>query len=144
MKRLVIIAMLCLAATAAHAADRVVDRPLAELLASDEARNVGIDGSVKFYLAGQKTPKVLSRLGEDVSNKKTNSVGKSPEKACDWAMLSVLKAFQESAKAKGANAVVDMVSYYQKNESRSDATFQCHDGNIATGVAMKGVYAKVK
>ncbi len=146
MKRVIIAGLLALSAAApqAIAADRVVNLPLQELLDSPEAKSAGIDGSVRFYLAGQKTPAVLSRLGEDVSNKKTNSVGKSPETACRWVMLSVLKAFQESAKSRGANAVVDFTSYYKRNEVRSATDFECHDGNITTGVAMKGTYAKVK
>lgn len=144
MKRIVVAAMLCLSAAVANAADRRIELPLAELLASDEAKNAGIDGSVKFFLAGAKTPKIVSRLGEDVSNKKTNSVGKSPEEACRRVMLSVLIAFQNSAKARGANAVVDFTSYYQKNEFKSATAFECHDGNVTTGVAMKGTYAKIK
>lgn len=146
MKRVVIASMLALSAVApqAFAADRVVDLPLQELLDSPEAKSAGIDGSVRFYLAGQKTPAIASRMGESVSNKKTNGVGKSDEEACRWVMLSVLKAFQESAKAKGANAVVDMVSYYKKVEARSATTYQCHAGNIMSGIAMKGTYAKIK
>ena len=146
MKRVVIASLLAMmvAAPQAIAADRVVELPLQDLLASQEAKDAGIDGSVRFYLAGQKSPAVASRMGEGVSNKKTNSVGKSPEEACRWVMLSVLRAFQDSAKAKGANAVVDFVSYYKKNEVRSATNYECHDGNITTGVAMKGTYAKVK
>ncbi|MFT3761455.1 MAG: excinuclease ATPase subunit [Pseudoxanthomonas sp.] len=146
MKRAIVAGLLTLlvAAPQASAADRVVDLPLQELLDSPQAKEAGIDGSVRFYLAGQKTPAVLSRMSEDVSNKKTNGVGKSDEEACRWVMLSVLKAFQESAKARGANAVVDLVSYYKKNESRSATTYRCHAGNIVTGIAMKGAYAKVK
>ncbi len=146
MKPVAIISLLALSAIAsqAFAADRVVDLPLQELLDSPQAKEAGVDGSVRFYLAGQKTPAVLSRMSEGVSNKKTNGVGKSDEEACRWVMLSVLKAFQESAKARGANAVVDFVSYYKKNEARSATTYQCHAGNIVTGIAMKGTYAVVK
>ena len=60
---------------------------------------------VRFYLAVQKTPKVLQRLSSDVSNRKTNGFGKADEEGCRWATLSVLIAFQEKAKSLGANAV---------------------------------------
>lgn len=146
MKRAVVAGLLTLlvAAPQVSAADRVIQLPLQELLDSPEAKNAGIDGSVRFYLTGQKPPAVASRMGEGVSNKKTNGVGKSDEEACRWVMLSVLKAFQESAKAKGANAVIDFASYYKKNEVRSATSYECHAGNIVTGIAMKGTYAVVK
>ncbi len=104
----------------------------------------GIDGSVRFYLAGQKTPAVVSRMGEGVSNKKTNAVGKSDVESCRWVALSVLKAFQDSARQRGANAVIDIVSYYKKIEMRSATNYECHAGNVVSGVALKGTYAKVK
>ena len=146
MKRLIATALLTLSFTAPHAmaADTRVELSLQDLIASPEARAAGIDGSVRFYLAGQKTPAVASRMGEGVSNKKTNGVGKSDEESCRWVALSVLKAFQDSAKARGANAVVDVVSYYKKNEFRSATHYECYAGNIMSGVALKGTCAKVK
>ena len=102
-----------------------------------------LDGSVKFYLTGQSTPKILKKMEEDVTNKKTNGVGKSNVESCKWAMLSALIAFQESAKARGANAVVDISSYYKKVEYKSTSQYECHVGNIMSGVALKGSYAKL-
>ena len=128
--------------TAALARDTVLHIPLADVLAMPEAKEQ-LDGSVKFYLAGQKTPKVLKTMGEDVSNKKTNGVGKSDEFGCKWAALSALVAFQKSAKAEGANAVVDLVSYYKKDVSKSDSSIECHAGAFVIGVTLKGRYAKV-
>lgn len=146
MKRLLTasLAALLFAAPQAFAADTRLELPLQELLDSPQARAAGIDGSVRFYLAGQKMPAVASRMGEGVSNKKTNGVGKSDEESCRWVALSVLKAFQDSAKARGANAVVDVVSYYKKNEFRSATNYECYAGNIVSGVTLKGTYAKVK
>ncbi|MFC4160474.1 excinuclease ATPase subunit [Chitinimonas lacunae] len=126
----------------ALARDTVLHIPLAAVLEMPEAKEK-LDGSVKFFLAGQKTPKVLQKLGEDVSNPKTNGMGKSDEFGCKWAALSALINFQESAKRNGANAVVDIVSYYKKNETKSDTTFECHAGTFVIGVALKGQYAKI-
>ena len=135
---------LALVTASAQARETRVEGAFQELVNSPEAKQVGIDGSVRFYLAGQKTPRVLSRMGEDVSNKKTNAANKSDSEACRWVTLSVLKAFQDSAKARGANAVVDMVSYYKKNEFKSAQNYECYAGAIMAGMAMKGTYAKVK
>lgn len=135
-------ALLALASTA-QARETRVEQSLHELVNSAEARNVGIDGSVKFYLAGEKVS-VLQRLGEDVTNKKTNAANKSDADACRWVALSALRALQDGAKSRGANAVVDIVSYYKKNEFKSTTNYECYAGAILAGVALKGTYAKVK
>lgn len=129
-------------ATPAAARDTKYMLPFKDVLELPEAKEK-LDGSVKFYLAGEKTPKVLNKMESDVSNKKTNGVGKSDEVACQWAALSVLVAFQDKAKSLGANAVVDMASYYRKNEVADAHDFECHAGAVVVGVAMKGTYAKV-
>ncbi|GGD53047.1 excinuclease ATPase subunit [Pseudoxanthomonas indica] len=136
--------VIALASTTAQARETRVEGSFEELVNSPEAKKAGIDGSVRFYLAGQKTPAVQSRMGEDVSNKKTNAANKSDAEACRWVTLSVLKAFQDSAKSRGANAVIDMVSYYKKNEFKSAQNYECYAGAIMAGTAMKGTYAKIK
>jgi len=145
MNRISVLAATVLMAAAfqAHAADKRLELPLQELVNSQQARDAGIDGSVRFYLAGQPHPAVSARLGEDVSNKKTNGVGKSDVESCRWVTLSVLKAFQDTAKSMGANAVIDITSYFKKNEFRSATNYECHAGKIMSGVALKGTYAKV-
>jgi len=145
MRRFALIAATALLAMAstAQARETRVEQSLHELVNSAEARNVGIDGSVKFYLAGEKAS-VVERLGEDVTNKKTNAANKSDAEACRWVALSALRALQDGARSRGANAVVDIVSYYKKNEFKSSTNYECYAGAILAGVALKGTYAKVK
>lgn len=142
-KTLIIALAALLAAPVAHARETRVELPLQELVGSADAKAAGIDGSVRFYLAGQKTPRVASRMGDDVTNKKTNAANKSDEQACRWVALSALKALQDGARSRGANAVVDIVSYYKKNEFKSASHYECYAGTILAGVALKGTYAKV-
>ena len=47
------------------------------------------------------------------------------------------------AKQLGANAVVNIVSYYQKNVMSSPTEFECHAGNIIAGVALRGEFVKI-
>lgn len=102
-----------------------------------------IDGSVKFYLAG-KTPAGVKIIDSNViTNKKTNAFGKSDDAACDWVLRSALIALQDAAKAKGANAVVDVVSYYKSNETKSSTSYECHAGAVMAGVALKAKLAKI-
>lgn len=117
--------------------------PLQEVIDSPMAKQEGLDGSVRFYLAGQAHPRVLQSMSEDVTNKKTNGVNKSDQEACRWVALSALLQLQNTAKSLGANAVIDIVSYYRKNEFSSPTDYECHSGAIMSGVALKGRYAKI-
>lgn len=128
--------------SAAQARDTEYMLSFAELLASPEVKEK-LDPSIAIYVAGQPTPKVSKRLGSDVSNRKTNGVGKDDQTGCRWAALSALLAFQEKAKQLGANAVVDVASYYKKQSTRNPAEYECHAGAVIIGVALKASYATV-
>jgi hypothetical protein len=143
MKRTLALSLLaCTLAVPAFARDTELKLPFEDVLQMPEAKEK-LDGSVKFYLAGQKTPRILEKKGEDISNKKTNGVGKDDEVACRWAVLSALVAFQDKAKSLGANAVVDIVSYYKRNTFSSPTEYECHAGGMIVGIALKGTYAKI-
>ncbi len=109
-----------------------------------EATNAGrLDGSVKFYLGA--TPRGASIVTKGVTtSKKTNAFGKKDEVACNWALQSALIQLQNSAKAAGANAVVNLVSNYNHNVYKNSENYECHAGGIMAGVALKGDYAKVR
>lgn len=126
----------------AFARDTVLHIPLSDVLELPEAKSK-LDPSFRFYLAGQNTPKVIKRFATDVSNPKTNGFGKSDDFGCKWAALTALINLQESAKRHGANAVVDIVSYYKKAEYKDATNFECHAGAIIIGVALRGTYAQV-
>lgn len=143
MKKTLMLALLAaVMAAPAMARDTELKLPLADVLEMPEAKSK-LDGSVAFYLAGQKTPKVLEKKGEDSTSKKTNGFNKDDVTACKWAALSALVAFQDKAKRVGANAVIDIVSNYKHDTSSSSTEFECHAGNVVVGVALKGTYAKV-
>ena len=144
MHRLALTILAALAvATPATARDTMSEMPLQEVVDSPMAKAEGLDGSVKFYLAGQPHPRVLQSMSEDVSNKKTNGANKSDADACRWVAISVLLAFQEKAKSLGANAVIDIKSYYKKDEVSDPVNYRCHSGMLMSGVALKGRFAKI-
>lgn len=142
-KHLMLAAALLACSVVAQARDTVLHLPLADVLEMPEAKEK-LDPNFRFFLAGQETPKVVKRLSTDVSNPKTNGVGKSDEFGCKWAALSALISLQNSAKREGANAVIDIVSYYKKVEHKSSTHFECHAGAIIIGVALRGTYAQVE
>ena len=116
--------------------------PIAVALAVKDAQDK-LDGSIKFYFGNQVTPKILTKLGSDMSNRKTNAFGKSDEKACNWVFLSAMVALEKRAQQLGANAVVNIVSYYDRIVMSSPTEFECHAGAIIAGVVLKGDFVKL-
>ena len=107
-----------------------------DALNSPEAKEI-VDPSVKLYF-GKSAP---GKAGV-VSNKKTNAANKTDEKSCQWAFLSTVKQFQDRAKSQGASKVGNIVSYYKKNTFQSTTQYECHAGNLMSGVALKGDIVK--
>jgi uncharacterized protein YbjQ (UPF0145 family) len=128
--------------TPASARDTKYLLPIAAALETKEAKEK-LDGSVKFYFGNQETPKVLTKLSTDITNQKTNAVGRSDEKACNWVFLSAMIQLEKRAKQLGANAVVNIVSYYKKDVMSSATEFECHAGAVIAGVALKGDFVKI-
>ena len=126
----------------AYARDTKHLLPIATALEVKEAKDK-LDGSVRFFFGNQDTPKILTKLGTDVTNQKTNAVGKSDEKACNWVFLSAMIQLDKRAKQLGANAVVNIVSYYQKNVMSSPTEFECHAGAVIAGLALRGEFVKI-
>lgn len=147
MKKLLITIAVSAAAMAAIAPAQARDTkhmlPIADAMAANDARN-RLGDTVQFYFGDQKTPAILERLGSDKTSQKTNSFGKSAQTACNWAFLSAMLRLQERARELGANAVVNIVSNYKNVESSSATEFECHDGAMMTGVALKGEFVKLK
>jgi uncharacterized protein YbjQ (UPF0145 family) len=117
--------------------------PIAAALEVKDAQDK-LDGSIKFFFGNQETPKVVTKLGSDISNRKTNAFGKSDEKACNWAFLSAMVALEKRAQQLGANAVVNIVSYYDRKVMSSTTEFECHAGAIIAGVVLKGDFVKIE
>ena len=132
-----------MAAAAAHARDSEYKLKIDEVMQrADFKDKLGSD--VRFYFGDAKTPAVGQTLGEFVTNKKTNSVGKPDEEACRWAMLSALIELRDRAHKEGGNAVIKIVSFYKQATFSSATEYDCHAGGIIAGVALKGTVAKLK
>jgi len=143
MKKLIVAALLAAIAVApAFARNSAVTVTLQSVLDMPEAQGK-LDGSVRFFLAGAPTPKVIKKFGDDTSNAKTNAFNKSAEAACRWNALSALIKLQDKAKKEGANAVIGIVSYRDHEDFKSPTDLQCSDGAFMAGIALKGTYANV-
>ncbi|WP_239325396.1 excinuclease ATPase subunit [Snodgrassella gandavensis] len=120
--------------SAAYARDDKLMLPIQDALNAPEAAQV-LNPNVKLYFAKSSGHVVKPGL---ITNRKTNSVGKSDEAACRWAFLSAVKQLQEQATAHNAAKVTNIVSYYKKNSMASSKVYECHAGGVIAGVALKG------
>jgi hypothetical protein len=100
------------------------------------------DGSVKFFFSQQPTPPILARLGNDTTHGRTAKLRNSDQVICEAAVLAALLGLQRRAKQVGANAVVNIVSFYQKIEMSSMSEYECHAGTAAH-VFLKGEFVKI-
>lgn len=118
-------------------------RDTKHLLSIEEAMNTAtfeekLNPEVRFFFGDASHPAPQKRLGEYVTNKKTNAVGKSDQDACRWVFLSALLSLEQRALAEGGNAVVNVRSYYKKNAFSSKTEYECHAGAVVAGVALIG------
>jgi uncharacterized protein YbjQ (UPF0145 family) len=126
-----------------HAADRKHLLSIEAAMADNGARE-RLGDSVKFYFGDQPTPRIIERFVSDKTSQKTNGFGKSVETSCNWVFLSAMIQLQKRAQQLGANAVVNIVSNYNNVPMSSMTEFECHDGAIMSGVALKGDFVRIE
>lgn len=129
-------------AVPALAANDIYKLDIAEAMSSPVVSEK-LSGDVTFYFGESAHPAILEALGDDVTNQKTNAFGKADEKACTWVFASALLRLEKRARVLGANAVVNIRSYYKKNEVSSETHIDCHVGFVMAGISLKGDFVKI-
>ena len=128
---------LLLSASVGDARNTIHQLSIEDALAEGEAKGVLVDG-IALYFGGAATPAVERSHGQFTANRKTNAFNKSDEAACNWVFLTAIKSLQSRAQAQGGNAVINIYSYYYKNEFISETQFECGAGAMVAGVTMIG------
>ena len=142
-KRLAVVLMSLLAASASVARDEVGSYSIADALNHEDAK-VALAGNIKFFFGEQKPGKVIKNFGEFKTSKKTNAFNKSDLAACQRAFISAMKTLKSRAETEGGNAVINIRSNYKNNLTSSDKAFRCGAGAIMAGVALVGTVATVE
>jgi len=120
-----------LVATRAYSRDDKYVLPIKAALDSAEPRQKP-DGSVKFFFGKESAPAIASRLGSVKPHGKARTRRSDDIEACNVAFLAALMDFEQ--RAKKANAVVNIVSYYKNVEMASATEFECHAGAAAHAI----------
>ena len=123
-----------------YARDDIAKYSIADLLKTEKAKKALLD--VPIYFSTQKHKAVTKTFGEILTNKKTNAFMKSDKEACEWVMLSALKALQQRAITENMDAVVNIESNYKHRHFASETEFECGAGALMAGVALKGTLVK--
>lgn len=136
---LAVVSLLALlfSASTGDARNTIHQLSIEQALAEGEAKGVLVDG-IALYFGDAEHPAVEASHGQFTSNRKTNAFNKSDEEACNWVFLTAIKALQERARKQGGNAVINIYSYYYKNEFVSATEFECGAGTMVAGVTMIG------
>lgn len=143
MKKTILLGLALCVAASASARDTTHMFSIQEALDANDARS-RLGDEVKFYFGDQSHPAVERSISEVTANRKTNAFGKSDLNACQWVFLSSMLALRDAAVQRGANAVVNIQSFYDKNPVSDRENYECHAGNVVAGVALRGELVKLK
>ena len=136
-KVLLICAVVC-GVSACSSAGRVrlsIDKALNSELAQEK-----LDPNIKLHFG--QTGAYGRTIGTWTSNKKTNNVGKSIESSCQRAFISALISLQTRARNEGGTKITNIHSFYKKEPYWSNNQFECEEGHMMSGVALKGTVIK--
>ena len=137
-----LITTLLIISSIAYSRDTRIRVSIQDAITTPDAE-AALDAGIQFFFGDEQHPEIERHLGTYTSNKKTNAVGKSDQKACKWAFLSAMISFQQRAVSEGGNAVVNIHSYYKKNDFSSATEFECGAGAVMVGVTMVGEVVKL-
>lgn len=137
-----LVAFTAFGTTQAGALEDTIQISVADVMAKPEIQQA-LYNSVKFFFGNTPHPAVLHEFKKFTTNKKAKSRDDSIAGACEHAFLSALQQFQKRAKNIGANAVVDIHSYYRHQETSSDTSVECHTDFGKVRVVLIGDFVQV-
>lgn len=140
-KILLTLLMMFTVTTSVQARDERVKFKIKHLLETTKAKDALL--SVPLHFAEDSPTTFEKKYGEVSTNKKTNAFMKSDQEACEWAMLSALKALQERAVREGMTDVINITSNYKNRPFSSTTEFECGAGSMMAGVALKATLVKI-
>jgi hypothetical protein len=135
---------ICLAAAQLSVQARDITHvvPINTALQSELAR-ARIDPSVQLFFGPQKHRQGETR-GTGTSRGKEKLEGPDENTSCMASFLEAVQLLQRRARLQGANAVVNIASYYKNGPMMASETeFECHAGTNNTGVMLQGDFVRL-
>lgn len=132
-----VIGSIAMASSQVLARDTPYYLPIQDVIDSPEGQE-RLNSNIRFVFSPTDAGEVIEDHGPVVTNRKTNAFNKTDEEACRWVMLSALIALQDRAREEGANAVINIESFYEQQPFESSTEYECHAGALMAGVALRG------
>lgn len=103
-----------------------------------------LDPSIKLFYGPQAYPKSAEKLGELHTTNKASIADSNDTLACNQAFASALQDLQKGAKSVGANAVVNIATYFKGGPQVKSATeFECHAGSHSVILMTTGDFVRI-
>lgn len=96
-----------------------------------------------YHLRGASHGKVAESFGTMTTSQRTRALGRSAEHSCSIAFQSAIIRLQETARSRGGNGVVDIVSLVDGQEVEVPGGFRCRVGRVMVNVALVGRAVKL-
>jgi hypothetical protein len=135
---------------AAAATSPALARNTAHFMSWDEVMQMPeaasrLGGDLKFTFGDKSMPADAERIGADeVAHNISQGAQRNDDAlACKRAALEALAQLASRARQVGANAVVNVVSYYKKNTFSSATQYECHAGGTGGHISIKADLAKL-
>ena len=120
----------------------VLEISLADAMAKPEMQQQ-LRGFVKLFFGNSPHPEVAHVFNRYATKKGVRSSGNAIQESCEKALLAALLQFQTRAVRLGADAVIDIHSYYRHQEVSNDTSVQCHDNIRKVYVVLIGNFVKL-
>lgn len=141
--RLILIGLFVCSISAVHARDRKEVLPIAPALESKKLERK-LYGDVKFFFGNQAHPAVSKSLSINTATRKTPLFRTEDHVSCNRVFATVLVELERQAKEKGANAVINIVSYNKGIEFSSPSDFECISGMAMNSLTLRGEFVLIK
>ena len=112
-------------------------------LESDSAK-AKLDPSIKLYFGPQSYGTATQIASAFKSHGRMQIENRADLASCFASFADALKTLQKNAKDAGANAVVNISSYFKNGPLVSSETeFECHAGTVYSHVMLQGDFVKI-
>ena len=112
-------------------------------LESSEAKGK-VDAAIKFYFSRENPPQANEKIRTETARGRAHANRGAVEAMCNEAFLSAMIQLQRSAKQRGANGVINIVSAFQNHPKLSSVSqFECYQGARTISVWLRGDIVKL-
>ncbi|GAA5169994.1 hypothetical protein [Viridibacterium curvum] len=128
---------LLLMAPVVRAWDTPMQLPIEAALREEEARRL-VSPDIQLFWGTQTQPETQARKGKDRSLARSRSLFRNKVRACNNALLNALLDLLDTARDRGANALIGLRTHGDGQTTDSPTHFRCDAGLVSAQVDLTG------